>query len=495
MTFDEYNTDENFDKNESSLDELVKLGVNEGKTSDEIKKSLSPKWQKSKKIGEFDTYYNNYSTPKTEQKKEVAETPKTEKTLNKRDKEYLDAQNTIADVQEESELNKLADKKDLDYEQTADTMKRAGQMFRTIDDKVVGNLPTFMFKRYIDGEFGDPKGKDSKIRLAYFMLNGIQSKLKNASNLFMSAAGRSPMFADTTSDYENYQKTNFDNALENRWNKYKQETQHAIDLVKGRDMTKEEAYDTIKAITRNQKLNTAFNMMNEKQKVYLMNVTKEIGDKIGTFSNDELIDFLTGAAVSGDQLTWQEAAAIAVARFGPDAMKKAKEKKGEIDGEDSTAGFGGSGKGGVKLSDGTVIKPGLTMNDKEYQQVLSAADKLSQKYFNGEITAEQFKSDYKQLEDLMKNHPIKGITNNIRSAESVLKENNNKRLGEVVSSFEELNSNAGSISPADYNDQFDNLKANAKKWGASEKELKNIEKKRLSKEQLLKAAEKKNKKK
>ena len=64
MTFDEYNTDENFDNDKSSLDELVKLGLEEGKSSDEIKSSLSPKWQKSKKIGEFDNYVTKYSKPK-----------------------------------------------------------------------------------------------------------------------------------------------------------------------------------------------------------------------------------------------------------------------------------------------------------------------------------------------------------------------------------------------------------------------------------------------
>ena len=64
MTFDEYNTDANFENDKSSLDELVKLGLSEGKTSDEIKSALSPKWQKSKKIGEFDNYISKYSKQK-----------------------------------------------------------------------------------------------------------------------------------------------------------------------------------------------------------------------------------------------------------------------------------------------------------------------------------------------------------------------------------------------------------------------------------------------
>ena len=57
MTFDEYNTDENFDNDKSSLEELVKKGKEEGKSKDEIRKALSPKWQKSSKINKFDEYY------------------------------------------------------------------------------------------------------------------------------------------------------------------------------------------------------------------------------------------------------------------------------------------------------------------------------------------------------------------------------------------------------------------------------------------------------
>ena len=83
MTFDEYNTDENFDKKESSLDELVKLGLEEGKSSDEIKSSLSPKWQKSKKIGEFDNYVTKYSKPKEEPKTEEVKENVTEETAPK----------------------------------------------------------------------------------------------------------------------------------------------------------------------------------------------------------------------------------------------------------------------------------------------------------------------------------------------------------------------------------------------------------------------------
>ena len=115
MTFAEYNTDDNFDKNESSLEELVKLGLAEGKTSDEIKSSLSPKWQKSKKIGEFDSYINKFSAPKVEEEKPTEEkvlekivtetAPQTEEKktpLDKGTKDYLEKNNAIADTQDET---------------------------------------------------------------------------------------------------------------------------------------------------------------------------------------------------------------------------------------------------------------------------------------------------------------------------------------------------------------------------------------------------------
>ena len=198
MTFDEYNTDENFDKKESSLDELVKIGVSEGKTDKEIKDSLSPKWQKSKKIGEFDTYYKNYATPKKEEVRETEkpaepfkeETPKTKTTLTSGDKNYMQQVDDVGEATEEKELEKIIKNSDKNYNALYDTMDKQGKAFGKIDDKMVAQFPTFMFKRFKDGEFGDPKSSDAKLRLAYFMINGVQSKLKNASNAAAIAAGR-----------------------------------------------------------------------------------------------------------------------------------------------------------------------------------------------------------------------------------------------------------------------------------------------------------------
>ena len=501
MTFAEYNTDTNFDDNNSSLEELVKIGLKEGKTGDEIKGSLSPKWQKSMKIGEFDNYVKQHSTaPKTETKEEVKETikPNNDIKLSNRDAEYLEKTNNKSKVVENDELNTLAENKDKDYDQTFDTLKRSGQLFKSIDDHYLENLPTFLSTRYKNGEFGEPGSKDAKARLGYFIMNGVQNTLKGLSNSFAANAGRAPIFNDVTTDYDKLQNTNFANAMDNRWNKYKQETNHAIELASKRDMTEEEAYDSVKIISRNRRLQTAFNMMDEDQKLYLMNVTKEIGDKIGSFNNDELIDFLIGAIISGDKLTWQETAGIAIAKFGPDAVKKLKEGKNKVEGDSKTAGFGSNGKNKVTLSDGTKINPGITMNDDEYNQIVKKADELSQRYYDGEITEEEFLKDYNLLEDVMKEHPIKGLTKNIKPAKDIIRVNNVERLNQLDGTFEELQAKAerGELSVDDYKEQYSDLIENAKKWGADAKMLKGFEKSQKTDKQINGYIEKaKNKKK
>ena len=505
MTFDEYNTDEYFNNKDSTADGLVKAAFDEGKTREEVEASLSPLWKEDKKGNvkkALDSYYK-VEEPKEEEKPEVEEMTQTTEALKsdetapikKRDKEFLEDTNAIPDNQEKKELDKIIDYRAKDWDNTVDNMKEQGKAFKSIDDHFTDQLPTFLFKRYTSGEFGDPKGKDAKLRLAYFIMNGLQTQMQRISNGAALAAGKAPLYPNATSAYEQYQNTNLAKGMENRWKKYEAETDAAIKLATNRGMKEEDAYDTVKAISRNQRLQTAFNMMNEKQKVYLMNVTKEIGDKIGSFDNKELIDFLTGAAVSGDKLTWQEAAAIAVARFGPDAVKNLKEGKGKIDGNNVTAGFGGKGKNSATLKDGTKIDPGITMNDEEYKKLADAATNLRQQYYDGKLTADEFRAEYGKLEEVMKAHPIKGITSNIKSADKNIQEVNNLKLNELDDSFEELNKNAASGSYKDYLEEYGNLISNAKKWGASEKMIKSLEKKKLTEDKYNKTVQKANKKK
>ena len=519
MTFDEYNTDENFDKKESSLDELVKIGVSEGKTDKEIKDSLSPKWQKSKKIGEFDTYYKNYATPKKEEVRETEkpaepfkeETPKTKTTLTSGDKNYMQQVDDVGEATEEKELEKIIKNSDKNYNALYDTMDKQGKAFGKIDDKMVAQFPTFMFKRFKDGEFGDPKSSDAKLRLAYFMINGVQSKLKNASNAAAIAAGRSPMFSDTTSDYEKYQQTNFAQGLENRWNKYKQETQSAIDLAKKEGMNEQDARLAVETLTRNNTMNTKWNMMNEKQKLYAMEITKKMGDYIGNMNMDEIANFIAGSALNEGQnnITKDEVIAIGIAKLAaksPEIVSNLPNGNikdmvmGMLGGEgvDVTAGLGGGllgGNGkekepGATLEDGTDIDTGKYMTDDDYNKIVKAAENLGNQYYKGEIDEDKFRSEYAKLEAEMKKHNIYNKFKNILSQDDYLKQIHRNKLIELSSSIEELNQNAKNMSKEDYLEQYENLKANAKKWGADEKQIKAIEK---DKEKILKSFNKKKK--
>ena len=87
MTFDEYNTDENFNKPSNAM-ELVRLGKEEGKTREEIANSLSPLWKEDKNGNikkALDYHFNNNETapkeeaaPKVEEMQQTTEALKTE---------------------------------------------------------------------------------------------------------------------------------------------------------------------------------------------------------------------------------------------------------------------------------------------------------------------------------------------------------------------------------------------------------------------------------
>ena len=377
MTFDEYNTDENFDNDKSSLEELVKKGKEEGKSKDEIRKALSPKWQKSSKINKFDEYYGEdlpkkrepsaddavgikalksinaapeapksnppekpaeeKTAPKVEemtQTTEALEQPKTEpeeeKTpytspleseetgIKQSDKKYMNEVNAILNEQQKEELKKLS-KTSLDaYNRTMSNMERSGDAFKKIDDKLIEQLPTFMFKRYQQGEFGDPKSNDAKLRLAYFAINNVVSKFKQIANADAISRGKGAIFENTESAYDKYQKTNLEQGLENRWSKYKQETQAAIDMVKNRNVSEEEALNIVNKISMNNRLQNAFNMADKNKKAYMIEVLSKVGDKVSNWNDQKFINALIGAEITGENV--DNAVALIGARAGGKAL-------------------------------------------------------------------------------------------------------------------------------------------------------------------------------
>ena len=536
MTFAEYNTDENFDRKESSLDELVKIGVAEGKTDKEIKAALSPKWQNSKKINEFDNYYKTYTAPKAEPKEEVKEevkeTVKTEKpktetsSLTKSEKDYIKKQDELSDNSVSTVLKDTEGRRNYNWEQDYETTKKAGEAFSRIDDKMIEQIPTFLFKRYADGEFGKiddistPEGRESKkaaqLRLAHFLVNGVASKLKQASNIAMTTAGKTPMFSDTSSDYEKYQQSNLAKGMENRWKKYEAETENAIQLASKESMTEQEARLEAERIANDKKMSTRWNMMDARQKVDLMTIKKEIGKLVGNMDLSEIADFMTGEAISGD-LTKDEAIAIGVAQLvknSPELLKKLPDGNyknaviglfggGSVDeiinslngGSDTDNGTDNDNVSAtaVKLSDGTILDPGKWMSKNDYSEIDKAATKLSDRYYRGEITEEEFRDDYNKLYNVVQQHNIMNkLTGTLKPVDKRVKELKQDRLDYWNRQIDDLNSQAknGQIKTSDYSEKFAEYEQALISAGG---DAKKVAKKKLSTKDILDAVDKINK--
>ena len=228
---------------------------------------------------------------------------------------FMDNQNAIQNAQEDSEYERQKEELFKRWDSRNANINKMTESMRNIDDHMVDQLPTFMFKRYKNGEFGDPNSSDAKLRLAHFMINGVGTALQNASAVIKGGAQQE-------SDIEKYNRTNLEEGLANRWNKYKQETQSAIDLAKQGGMSEEAITDSIATISSNNRLQSAFNQMNERQKVFALQVLGEIGNKMGNMNDAEFANTLMGMSAMGDSLDYKEAAGMLVYRFIKDPEKR-----------------------------------------------------------------------------------------------------------------------------------------------------------------------------
>lgn len=231
---------------------------------------------------------------------------------------FLDKNNAIANTQEDKEYERQKDELFKRWDLRNANIDKMSKSIRNIDDHMVDQLPTFMFKRYQNGEFGDPKGSDAKLRLAHFMINGLGTALSNMSHVIRKDG------VQEQSDAEKYQQTNLEQGLQNRWNKYKQETQNAIDIAKQGGMSEEALTDSIATISSNNRLQSAFNMMNERQKVFALQVVSELGGTLGNMNDEQFANTLMAMAYSGDSLDAKEAAGMLIYRFMKDPEKRDK---------------------------------------------------------------------------------------------------------------------------------------------------------------------------
>lgn len=509
----------------------VKNAVNEAfKVKEEVKEEPKAEEKTAPKVEEMTQTTEALEQPKAEQKKE--KTPYTspleseDTGIKQSDKNYLNETNAILNEEQKRELQKLAKTSADDYNRTMENMERSGDAFKKIDDKLIEQLPTFMFKRYQQGEFGDPKSGDAKLRLAYFAMNNVVSKLKQFANASAAARGQGTLFQNTESAYDQYQKTNLEQGLENRWNKYKAETDSAIKMVQDRNVSEEDALNIINKISMNNRLQNAFNMADTNKKAYMIEVLSKVGDKVSNWNDQKFINALVGAEMTGEDVG--NAAALIGARAGEkildnfnlfdengnldlSALKTAMNIPGFTDKFKTQFGFDpenllkggdnssdGESPTGTTLEDGTKIDPGKYMNSKEYKELVAAGDKLSNQYYNGEIDEEKFRSEYAKLEKIMSEHGWFSFFRNkgIKSADDLIRINNNENLNKLDKELETLNTQAknGNIKPSDYNEKFNSLVERASKWGATEKYLKAINKGRVKDEAIIKASEKNAKK-
>ena len=517
MTFDEYNTDENFENDASSLEELVKIGKSEGKSKDAIRNSLSPKWQKSSKLNKFDEYYGEdaKTEPKEEKPadefKEEEVISKPSSTLSNSEKKYINKQNEIADTAKKEMLEDIKNDSKGNWEENYNSMLKRADAYKNIDDHYFEGLPTFIFRRYQNGEFGDTGSTDAKLRMAYFMINGLGTSLSNASNVIKGRALEE-------SDYQKFQNSQMANALQNRWEKNKADTEGAIKAVEKEFGNEQDARLAAEQFTRDQKAATKWNMMSQAQKVYALQVTKEIGDMLGGMNTSELANFIAGSALVGD-VNKEEIIAIGIAKLAanspnilanlPDGNIK-NMVMGMIGGnaQDVVAGFGGAGGNitegedkpsrnlkNYKTINGDTVDFDMifTKGNGGKEKLEQLTNELSEKYYNGEIDEKTFREYFTPLYEEGKKH----ASIKVFSPDNIIRDNNTRHLNELNTSFDELNNKAksGAISTSDYDEQYDDIIANAKKWGASAKQIDSLKKNKLNSKQILKAVEKANKKK
>ena len=134
---------------------------------------------------------------------------------------------------------------------------------------------------------------------------------------------------------------------------------------------------------------------------------------------------------------------------------------------------------GTTLEDGTKVDPGKSMDKKELAELRTAAEKLGNQYYNGEIDEEKFRSEYAKLEKIMGEHGWYSFFKNkgIKNADDLIRINNTNNLLALDDELEELNAlaKAGKIKAEDYEKKIDNIKDRATKWGAKEKQLKGFD--------------------
>ena len=216
--------------------------------------------------------------------------------LDPKTEQFMNEQRNISNKAKKDELSDIDLDKIKNWDDMYKTSAKTVEAYKNIEDKYIQQLPTFMFRRYQNGEFGsldDPESKkNAQLRLAHFMINGLGTALSNASNVIKGKELEQ-------SDYEKYQNSNLEQGLANRWMKNNAETEQVIKLANKEADNEQDARLYVEKLTRDNNLKNAWNMMDQRQKLYSINVSREIGKLVGDMNLDDLSNFITARALDG----------------------------------------------------------------------------------------------------------------------------------------------------------------------------------------------------
>ena len=222
--------------------------------------------------------------------------------LDYRTEQLMNKDKAIANKAKKDELDSINVDAIKNWEDMYKTSDKVVNAYKNIEDKYIQQLPTFIFRRYQNGEFGDisdtstPEGRENKknaqLRMAHFMINGLGTMLSNVSNVIKGKELEQ-------SDYEKYQNSNLEQGLANKWMKNNAETEEVIKLANKEADNEQDARFYVEQLTRDNALKAAWNKMDQNQKLYSINVSREIGKLIGDMNLEELSNFITARAMDG----------------------------------------------------------------------------------------------------------------------------------------------------------------------------------------------------
>lgn len=442
--FDEYNTEAAYNDKNTTAKEWAKLAKAKGLTRQAALESASPSWKNSTYIkGALDEVFG-VDTP-TNENSSVVETPKEEATTEQTVKEKPMSENAKQfqkGIEESNETVNKAVKNE--YEQakednnTADenisenATKHKEMMEELAPDYWEDSVPTSLFRYYKKGNLGEPNSKDAKIRLGYLIVNNLASGLKQMSNNFAAAAGRSPAFTDTESEWNKIKRTNLEEGLKRSNEKKAATMQEVAILLSENTKNKQKAIEIAREFGENTRLQRAFNAVSQQQKVDVLNARIMLGDYLGKQNKAQFTNYLLGHLEDGGDV--KSAATMFLAKYGTDAIKDFLKNGGSIDDIlTGTAGIGGGNSDKVYID-----SKGNSHDIKNLsnQTVKELREDLDQQYLDGNITADEFIEKGKVFKEFLGYNPQSRLNNLNKLAKKELNKQLRAELHSAVGSEE-----------------------------------------------------------